>query len=525
MWNQFLLQNAHFAFGLFTALVFFAVFWLYFDAWLEKKSFKEAIKIMGFFLVSLSFLVYAVTVESTLLSSVVGGQSSLLAFQYGLKVIGFLCIIVGLLQEKLEARPNVAIAVGVPISLTPLVWMQLASPVLALVITLLYLRKSIWGLEAHVRRVGIAFFFLTVSELLALASLLRETSTIDVYKLVAPFGSLWIAQHVVLLIASLLLGKWVFGYLLKQFQPQLFFILNALILLIFLITTVSFTGLLLKNIQDETTAQLDSDVKVLEFAIGSKNAGHKSDALLIASDPQLVAAFVARDRNKLNVLAQNYLITKKYSFLAIVNTNGQVISRGEDAEKIGDSLKTNPLIKRVLRGESASGLESKDGVLAPQLFVSGASAIESDGKVIGAVILGTGIDNAFVDEIHTATGLESSIYGGNIISATTLISSDGKSRLIGLKEETNQVKKNVLENGRAFATSVTIANRPYFASYVPLVDIDGTALGMVSVEKTQDGVLQAAGRSIEYTFLFAAGLLIISVLPAYLIARYMAAQL
>ncbi len=389
---------------------------------------------------------------------------------------------------------------------------------------------SLWA-WAHLRRVGFAFLLLSLFEILSLASLFRTTTTIQIYKLVAPFGPVWILEHVILFLVSLVLGTWVFGYLLKQFKPQLFFIINIMILFIFLITTVSFTGLLLKNIQDETSRQLDSDVKVLQFSLDSKNTESASDAVLISQDPQLIDAVTNKDRTKMNIITQQYLITKKYSFLAVVNLDGQVIARGEDTDKIGDSLASDSLVKRVLRGNATAGIESKEGVLSPQLFVSGASSIvsagssSSSGSVIGAVILGTGIDNAFVDGIKNATGLEASIYGGNALSATTLLSTDGKSRLLGIKEENPIVKRQVLENGLGFSGGESIANTPYFVSYLPLKDVDGTPLGMIEVGRTQAGVLATAGRSIELTFLVATLMLLVSVVPSYLIARYMANQL
>lgn len=61
MWMPFLLENMHFAVNLFTALVFFAVFWLYYDASTVRREWKELIKLIGLFLLSLSFVATAVT--------------------------------------------------------------------------------------------------------------------------------------------------------------------------------------------------------------------------------------------------------------------------------------------------------------------------------------------------------------------------------------------------------------------------------------------------------------------------------
>src|SRR5258708_1756340 len=106
MWNQFFLQNTHFALSLFASLVFFAVFWLYFDAWQVKKTFKEGIKLTGFLCICLSFLALAATVESTALITTPGVASFLLQVQYVLRGIGYVLIFVPLLGEKLVPKPK-----------------------------------------------------------------------------------------------------------------------------------------------------------------------------------------------------------------------------------------------------------------------------------------------------------------------------------------------------------------------------------------------------------------------------------
>jgi sensor histidine kinase regulating citrate/malate metabolism len=298
----------------------------------------------------------------------------------------------------------------------------------------------------------------------------------------------------------------------------------VMIVVIFLISTISFTGLLLRNIQDETFRQLSTDLKVLQFSLESKQAEHTSDAILVAKDPALIQAVISKDRTTLNSITQSYILTKKYSSLVVLDQNGQVIARGEDPEKIGNIMTNELLVRRAQAGPSAS-LEIKEGVLSPQVLVSAATPIQSTDQIIGTVVLSTSIDNAFVDGIKKATGLEASIYGSNTLSATTLLAADEKTRLVGIKEENQRIVGNVLQEGNSVNTSVNIANAPFFASYIPLNDIDSTPVGMMSVARTQESILQTAGRSIELTFIIATIMLIVSIIPSFLIARYMANQL
>jgi methyl-accepting chemotaxis protein len=345
------------------------------------------------------------------------------------------------------------------------------------------------------------------------------------YNLVASFGSLWLIEHLILFFAVLILGRWVFGYLLKRLTSQLFMIFTCSVLAIFLLTTVTFTYLLLKNLETETLRQLETDVRVLDFAIESKKSESLSDAAVMAQSAQVIKATEEKDHKILFENLQNFLLTKKQSFLAVVDAGGVILARGEDKEKRGDSFSDDPLIKRALSGEAISSVVAKDGVLSSQISVRGVTPIKSGDKIIGAVMAGSIVDSAFIDGIKKATGLEASIYGGNKLSATTLIASDGRSRALGIKEEDSRIKAKVLGRGESFSGSVGILNVPYLGAYLPLKDIDNAPLGMLFVGKRQIVVLQTAGSSIELTFIVAAILMVLSIIPAFMISKYLANQL
>jgi len=158
---------------------------------------------------------------------------------------------------------------------------QVLFPILGGVVAWLYLRRATVGLERHLKVVTISFFVLSLSELSSLSSLFVKSTNVGVYQLVAPFGWLWIGQHWVMLLGVGILGRWVWQYLTKRLQPQLFMIFTSTILGIFLLTTTVFTALLLKNMQDETLARLETDVKVLNYGLESKKQGALSDAAVL----------------------------------------------------------------------------------------------------------------------------------------------------------------------------------------------------------------------------------------------------
>jgi sensor histidine kinase regulating citrate/malate metabolism len=302
-------------------------------------------------------------------------------------------------------------------------------------------------------------------------------------------------------------------------------ILTATTIVIFLLTTVAFTGLLVRNIEQQTLSELETNVRVLAYSIESKKAEVLSDAQVAAQNPQIIAATRDKTRNMLADITSTILLAKKESTLVVTGDTGQVLARGEDRDRAGDSLSDDPLIKRALLGESTSSIVSKNGVVAPSLYIYGASPIRDGTTIVGAVLTGSAIDPAFVDGMKAATGLESAIYGDTVVSATTLTAPDGVTRLIGMKLNRSDITSVVLGKNEKYSGALTLANTPYFGAFLPLTDVDNNPVGMILIGKPQISSLATAGRSIELTFLITVALIIFSIAPTYMIAKYIANQL
>jgi hypothetical protein len=103
---QFFLQNAHFALNLFTALVFFAAAWLYFDAWLGRKGLKESLKVLGLFFLCLSFVAHATQIEQTILATSSSNANIIANLAMIFRVAGYVILCAGLLVDPLQKRPD-----------------------------------------------------------------------------------------------------------------------------------------------------------------------------------------------------------------------------------------------------------------------------------------------------------------------------------------------------------------------------------------------------------------------------------
>lgn len=298
-----------------------------------------------------------------------------------------------------------------------------------------------------------------------------------------------------------------------------------MIVVVFVITTIAFTALLLHNLESDKLKHLESDVHILAYTIDSKKAEILSDAQVVSYNPEVQKAIVDGDKKGLKILVTSLLIAKKQAILTVVSKDGVVLARGDNPDKIGDSLSSDPLVKKALRGSSASNVITRDSVVAPIVSIRSASPIKVGNTIVGAVIVGTDIDNTFVDGVKKATKLDSSIYADDIRSATTYISPDGKSRWIGIGEQNGVVKSEVLNKGKSYSGVVNILNTNYLAAYEPLKDINNVTVGMLFVGVPQTNLLVSAGRSIELTFLVSTILLMFSVIPAFIMSKYLASQI
>ncbi|MEK7059620.1 MAG: cache domain-containing protein [Patescibacteria group bacterium] len=552
---QFFGQNVHFAISLFAALVFFAVFWLHFDAWTAKKQLREFVNWAGFLLVALSFLVHATVIEQSVLgNSLLGDISETVSLI--IRIIGYGGIILSQLIDPLQPKPKLQgleenqyttgegtanvpepdrpakptksnakapAAIGFAGLANPIHFLP---PLQALTIAGLYWRRGTTGLERHLKPIAVSFLLLFAFELLALGSLWQDSNNPLIAKFVASFGWLWIAQHVFLLAGVLVLGHWVWQYLTRRFMSQLFMLFTSLTLAIFLLTTVSFTFLLTNNVQKAALDNLQTAASVLGYAINGKKAETLANTEAIAASSDIADAIVAKDHKRLVSLTETFLHDKKQSSLVITGDAGQVLLRAENPDRWGDSLSSDTLIRRALIGQSTSTVSAKEDVLAPLIYIKSATPIRDTNKtIVGAAVVGLVADNAFVDGIKHATGLDSAIYAGNVRSATTFVAPDGVSRWVGVKESSNKIQTTVLKQGKPFSGSVNILNRQFLAVYAPLRDVDNTVIGMLFIGQPQVTILQAAGRSVQLTFMVTAALLIISIVPAYLISRYLTRQL
>lgn len=528
--GQFIGQNIHFAICLFAALACFAAGWLYFDAWTERHHRIDLPKWGGFFLLALGFLVSGAAWDTGSLLDAIGT---------GLKLFGYVALLVGNLFEPIQprpsssdmklddtsapARPGTQKAPGLMVAATA--GISFVLPVAALAIAFLYWRRATTGLERHLKPIAGVFLAFALADAFGLAKLWRSSENPLVQQITAPFGAPWFAEHVILLLGGIWLMWWVWRYLTKRLLTQLFITMTNFTVTIVLVATISITGLLLSSLQKDALSSLETATKVLSYAVSGKTAETRADATVIAQTPSTVQAVAAGDHKTLTKLAGDMLVKQHLSDVIITGDSGQVLVRASDPDRYGDSISDDSLVKRALVGTAASSTASRTGVLAPELVITSASPVRSGDKIIGVALTSLSLDNAFVDGIKHTTGLDSAVYAGNTRTATTLVGPDGTSRSIGSKETNAKILDTTLTHATIWRGAQSVSNQAYLSVYLPLKDVDNTVVGMLFVGQPQDTVLHSAQAAVKLTLISAVLWLIVIMFPIYFISRLISREL
>lgn len=563
--TQFLGYNVHFAANLLAALVCFAVFWLVFDAWLARRTLSGGFVWTGFIVLAGGFVAAAATVSSSeVVSEVLGWVGG------SLKLAGLLTISLGQMLEPYQQKPKITDETllheligdqatppptpdpgGLPqtgevrkttkprkrkAAAPALFGLPMLSPSLSLLsglvtfgaflVAVLYWRRATTGLERHLRPVAFAFVCIALAELATTITNSVSTNNPLYEQFIAEFGPLWWAGHVMLILGSVILGRWVWNYLTKRLLSQLFMTLITQAIVIFLVSTVSFSYLMLRDIQTARLSDLATASHVLQYAVASRQSETVAQAGAVAAGNSLEQALTARSRAMLSSAFATYFTEHQLSTLTVTDAAGIVLWRAQDPERYGDSRSGDPLVRRALVGEEVSNVLITPGVTAPSVTLAAASPVRaSDGTIIGTVTLGRAIDNAFVDHIKSTTGLEVSVYGGNTGAATTLKIGETARREVGVRAPESAFTTQVLDQGKTYSGSVVMQNRVYLTAATPLLDINNEAVGILQAMRPASDLSTAAGRSLQYTFLAAVILIFVAAYPLYRLARFLEHQI
>lgn len=531
MWTHFFFEHAHFSLNVVAALILFAVAWLYFDAWLVSRTYRELTRVVGFILLSLSFLLHGVLVETQAIGdSIIPAVVQSWGYSFT-RLSGYLFVIISLLLDPINEKPDTKPLVlkkppkrksleyiGVLPS-TQTIFTIGAAPLLSILTGLLYLYRATAGLERHLRPVAVAFFLLTLAEFFSIRSLFAFTNDIALYELLKPYGIVWIIEHFLLLMSMLFLGKWVFSYLLKRFETQLLFFFTTGTITIFLLTSVTFTALLLSTMEKAALEHVAKQAQLFDVVLDGSKQELVSFGQAIANDQNIQSMLTTNKRRELANNIARTLENSHLTSLMITKPDGTLVADGKALERFG----TNELDASLQRDEALRFLRVVQTGLLPAIAIQTVVPIRTQDLLVGYVVAQRDIDTALLDGIKQKTGLDISLFTGETLSATTVTM--GTTRPLGIIEANEIIHQQVLVHKQSWTGRTQLLQRTYLSSYAPVMNAQQESVGMIFVGQPADLLLASSKRATELTFLVSTLCMILSLFPSYLITRYIVKQI
>lgn len=108
MWQIYGAEIGRFSILVIAALIIFGLFWLYYDAWTQRRQARQIPLLIGLILLSLSFLAQGMSLETSVLTSAWDGRLAEAARSGYLYIRGsaYLLILTGLIMTPLTQRPK-----------------------------------------------------------------------------------------------------------------------------------------------------------------------------------------------------------------------------------------------------------------------------------------------------------------------------------------------------------------------------------------------------------------------------------
>ena len=249
------------------------------------------------------------------------------------------------------------------------------------------------------------------------------------------------------------------------------------------------------QILDRLLEQSSNDrLNIATFTFGSMYQQRVAEAELIVRQlserPQSADAIESRNVASLMSIIDPVPTLRPYYSLMIADASGVILARAPKP-------RPRAVVETRIFGiaGAAEALESGTTVSALsvtpdcQLMVSvSAPVLGYDRLPLGVIQLRFPLDEEFVRQVKTDTGLDSSIYCADRLLATTLPGGTGAP---GARAPA-AVTSAVIGRASEYEATITLpGGREYRARWVPLVDFEGRAIGMYGVGNPVQSVLDA----------------------------------
>lgn len=224
-----------------------------------------------------------------------------------------------------------------------------------------------------------------------------------------------------------------------------------------------------------SSERVDSALFDLQTNVNDMLEQSEKSAVSIAQNYIVVDALEKNDFNALKTALDKLNEILNMDTISVTDTNGDIIIRQHQPDKLGDNILSQTNVQNALKGETSTTIEP--GALVKLSTRSGTPIYNQNGNIIGTVVTGFTFENSTIlDDLKAFHNTEFTIFAGNERIATTIIK-DGQ-RLVGTTLN-DTITKIVVEDGQTYTGNADILGTPYLTKYEPLLDTNGKIVGAI----------------------------------------------
>jgi hypothetical protein len=517
MWTRFIFEQSNFGVQLLAAFSFLTVAWLYIDTLRLRMTKSVFFLAFGFLAVGVSYGMQAPIVGSLAADSAIHFMEIIIIC---LRSLGYMGIAVGTLIEPLTIRPREdhgsTYALGAPF---PTVLTAVAAPIAAACAAWGYIRRSSVGLEVHLRPVGIALFWFAGAELLHVWTFLGNSSIPWVVRSAALYGPVWIVEHCFTVIGAVILLRWVFSYLLKQFHTQLILYIQSTVLVSFFLISFVFSLIVASSTRDAVVTQFGRSAGVVTYAIGATQGRVLAELETLGRDPAVITGATAGRAVSFSRLIESILVARSLSTLRVLDASGTVIAAGENHERVGSSMANDVMVIKARVGTSASAVIHEAGVGTDVVRIAAAVPVKNpDGTVIGIVYGTADLDRSWLDGLKKSTGMEAFILRDDVVEVATSELTIPAGARVSRMNRTRGGNQSEL-------VAFMLSEQSYTGGAVDLQGVDGIPVATLIIAEPDTNYYAGVSRALMLTFAVTVIFAFLSTIPAAYIASSVVKQL
>ncbi|MEK9179830.1 MAG: hypothetical protein AAB897_00220 [Patescibacteria group bacterium] len=478
-----ILNNIHLGIELFGAIVFFIIGWLFAGAYRIKKDLFSFGRTLGFF----SLFVWQI------LHSIYGGELDLMTSIFYVAGLALLCT--SYAAEQLPPRPKNFTAIAGSAAFSFLSFSpKLAAGLLGL-LTIFLAKRYIKDIDKLIKWLLLGFFFLAVSSLFAILYGNEEA------------GAAWIIEHTLKTTGFTAIAVWGWQWLSMRLREEMLIVFVGSSLFIALIVTTVFSTFFVDRLEKETLDTLSSNARVLHFYIDSLKNKSLASAQIAANTEDFASAFGEKNFADLDKVSRELILQTEQQFLIAARTSGEVVFKLNLPIKENENILKSKIGAYALEGKPANTI---DYLEEGQLAVQAAAPIFYKGSIVGALITGNFIDDAFANDFKKISKLETSVFAEGRPIASTFFR----------PEETMTQETESDLGGGEFIGKANISKYSVIGAFLPIENIDQQSVGIVAITTTPEKLIkdsQSANRAILLVIFI---VVMILILPLYRFALF-----